>query len=167
MESSGFYLFFLLAVQNNRVEFATCRSVASSFTIATEAKEMTADNVLDIALSHKFVVSIINEPGRWSVHRLMSVTADKYVDAFEAVNGSVVRVVPGLVLNTENVPRLLAHLAHMTNADIYESALAPITILDAESQSDIIQREVVCVTTCSIILVIAVYDAEYLFLVWF
>jgi hypothetical protein len=50
----------------------------------------------------------------------------------------------------------------MANSNIYESTLASVTILDTQSQGYIVQREIVCVSARSILLVVAIYKTEHL-----
>lgn len=167
MEASGLYLFFLFAVQDDRVQLLTRGSVASSLTISAEAEEVTAHQVLDILLRDKFVFSIIDQLAERLVHGLVSVTTDKDIDALKTVSGSVVDVVLRLMLHSEDIASLLALFdTYMTDPDIHESALAPISVFDAESYSDVVEWEVICILACSVVLVISVYDAEHFILVF-
>ena len=133
VKSSGFYV-FLIARQYDRVEFSACRSVSCSFAVSTEAEKVTADDVFYVLLRYAFVLRVIDEFAEGLIHRLVSMTTHENIDALKAISSTVVDIVLCLMLHPENIMNLLAGtMATTSNADIYKSTFASVSILDAES----------------------------------
>lgn len=156
---------FLLAGQNDRVQFLACGPVSVSFAVTTEAEEVAADHILNVLMGYCFPRGVIDQFSQRFVHRLMRMAANEDIDALEAISGSVVHIVLCLVLHTEYIVDLPGTAVERSNADIYESSFASVPIFDAQSQCNIIQREIVCIFTCSVVLVVAVHNADNLIFV--
>ena len=138
METSGLNS-FLFTAQDKGVQFLTCRSVATSFSVATIPKEMSADYVLDILMGNRLVLSVIYELSQRLVHGFMGVTADEYIDSFKAICRSVVYIVFCLVRYTDYIVDLFAlSVTSVSYAYVHEGSFATIAVLNTQCQGNVI-----------------------------
>ena len=152
---------FLFAGQDHGEQLLCRGSVATSFTIATELQEVSADDVLDILVRYGLVLGVIDELAKGLIHGLVCVTTHEHIDALKAISGAVVDIVLGLVLDSDDIVDLFTFsMPTITDTNIYEGSFASVPVLNAQSQGDVIQGEVIRIFACTIEFVVAVYDAE-------
>jgi hypothetical protein len=93
-------------------------------------------------------------------------TTYKDIDALKAVHGAIVDIVSSLMLNTEHIASLFAWtVSTISHTNVNKCAFAPVPILDAKCQGDVIQGERICILGCTVKFVVAVHDAEDFILV--
>ena len=154
---------FLFAGQDHGEQLLCRGSVATSFTIATEPQEVSADDVLDILMRYGLVLGVIDELTKGLIHGLVCVTTHEHIDALKAISGAVVDIVLGLVLDSDDIVDLFTFsMPTVTDTNIHEGRLASVPVLNAKSHGDVIQGEVIRIFACTIEFVVAVYYAEAL-----